>query len=66
MKKIFVDVLGRKKLLVYGYLLDACVNILCGLSQSFTPIMIFKFFGGFMWVFIYFSYIFNIIITLCE
>ena len=47
-KKIFVDVLGRKKLLVYGYLLDGVVNILCGLSQSFVPIMIFKFFGGFM------------------
>ncbi|KAL7023272.1 hypothetical protein ACKWTF_012542 [Chironomus riparius] len=42
------DVLGRKKLLVYGYLLDGVVNILCGFSQSFIPIMIFKFFGGFI------------------
>lgn len=57
-KKIFVDVLGRKKLLVYGYLLDGIVNILCGLSQSFIPIMIFKFFGGFMWVFFWFVVIF--------
>jgi predicted MFS family arabinose efflux permease len=47
-KKIIADVLGRKKLLVYGYLLDGFFNILCGLSQSFVAIMIFKFITGFM------------------
>ncbi|KAG5672794.1 hypothetical protein PVAND_002887 [Polypedilum vanderplanki] len=42
------DVLGRKKLMVYGYLLDGFFNILCGLSQSFIAIMIFKFITGFI------------------
>jgi MFS transporter, VNT family, synaptic vesicle glycoprotein 2 len=42
------DVLGRKKLLVYGYLLDAMFNILCAFSQSFLAILVFKFMGGFV------------------
>lgn len=42
------DILGRKKLLIYGYLLGGVVNIMCSLSQSFIAIMIFKFIGGFM------------------
>lgn len=44
------DILGRKKLLVYGYLLDGFFNILCAFSTSFVAISIFKFIGGFMWV----------------
>ncbi|CAO1431496.1 unnamed protein product [Diamesa tonsa] len=42
------DILGRKKLLIFGYLLDGVVNIMCSLSQSFMAIMIFKFIGGFI------------------
>ncbi|CAO1425766.1 unnamed protein product [Diamesa serratosioi] len=42
------DILGRKKLLIFGYLLDGVVNIMCSLSQSFVAIMIFKFIGGFI------------------
>jgi MFS transporter, VNT family, synaptic vesicle glycoprotein 2 len=42
------DVLGRKKLLVYGYLLDAMFSIMCALSQSLIAILVFKFMGGFM------------------
>lgn len=41
------DVLGRKKLLVYGYLLDGVFNILCAISPSFIAISVFKFLGGF-------------------
>lgn len=44
------DVLGRKMLLVYGYLLDAMFNICSAFSQSFVAILVFKFMGGFMWV----------------
>jgi hypothetical protein len=44
------DVLGRKKLLVCGYLLDGLCNICCALSQSYAAILVFKFAGGFMWV----------------
>lgn len=43
------DILGRKKLLVYGYLLDGLANIWSAFSQSFASIMTFKFIGGFMW-----------------
>lgn len=42
------DTLGRKKLLVCGYLLDAAVNIFVSFSQSKISIMIFKFFSGFV------------------
>ena len=42
------DVLGRKKLLVYGFFLDAAFNILVAFSQNRLAIMIFKFMGGFM------------------
>ncbi|XP_015840824.1 synaptic vesicle glycoprotein 2B-like isoform X1 [Tribolium castaneum] len=42
------DTLGRKKLMVVGYLLDACFVILSSFSQNFTLLLIFKFFGGFI------------------
>lgn len=44
------DTLGRKKLLVFGYLTDAALNIMCSLSQSVIAIMVFKFMGGFVLV----------------
>ncbi|CAH1126950.1 unnamed protein product [Ceutorhynchus assimilis] len=40
------DTLGRKKLLVTGYLLDGLFVLLSASSQSFTMLMISKFFGG--------------------
>uniref|UniRef100_A0A1Q3FPY0 Putative synaptic vesicle protein sv2 n=1 Tax=Culex tarsalis TaxID=7177 RepID=A0A1Q3FPY0_CULTA len=42
------DTYGRKRLLVYGFLLDATFNVLCATSQSVLAIMIFKFMGGFI------------------
>lgn len=42
------DTYGRKRLLVYGFLLDATFNVLCATSQSVVAIMIFKFMGGFI------------------
>ena len=42
------DVLGRKKILVYGLLIDGILNILSGLSQSFWQLAVFKFMSGFM------------------
>lgn len=42
------DTLGRKKLLVIGFLLDAFFVIMSASSQSFTLLMIAKFLGGFM------------------
>jgi MFS family permease len=42
------DVLGRKKLLAYGYILNGFFNILCSFSQSYGVILVFKFIGGFM------------------
>uniref|UniRef100_A0A336JYS3 CSON002395 protein n=1 Tax=Culicoides sonorensis TaxID=179676 RepID=A0A336JYS3_CULSO len=44
----FSDTLGRKKLLVLGYFLDACINVFVTFSQSKISIMIFKFFSGFV------------------
>lgn len=42
------DTKGRKKLLIYGFLLDV-VCVICGaISQSRIQLMIAKFFGGFM------------------
>ncbi|XP_058813071.1 synaptic vesicle glycoprotein 2B-like isoform X2 [Topomyia yanbarensis] len=42
------DTYGRKRLLVYGYFLDAAFNVLCAISQNVAAIMIFKFMGGFI------------------
>lgn len=42
------DTYGRKRLLVYGFLLDATFNVLCATSQSVVAIMVFKFMGGFI------------------
>lgn len=42
------DTLGRKKLLITGYFLDAMFVMLSATSQTFTLLMVSKFFGGFM------------------
>jgi VNT family MFS transporter (synaptic vesicle glycoprotein 2) len=42
------DVLGRKKLMIFGFLSDFCFNLMCASSNSFTAIVIFKFIGGLM------------------
>lgn len=42
------DMYGRKRLLIYGFLLDGTFNILCATSQNVVAIMIFKFMGGFI------------------
>lgn len=44
------DTLGRKKLLIIGYYLDAVMVLCSGLSQSFEMLASFKYFGGFMLV----------------
>lgn len=44
------DTLGRKKLLVVGYFLDAIFVMCSGFSQSFEMLITFKFLGGFMYV----------------
>ncbi|XP_018562409.1 synaptic vesicle glycoprotein 2B-like [Anoplophora glabripennis] len=40
------DTLGRRKLLIGGYLLDALFVFISAFTQSFIPLMICKFFGG--------------------
>lgn len=45
------DTLGRKKLLVIGYFLDAAMVLCSAFSQTFEMLAIFKYFGGFMFVF---------------
>lgn len=42
------DAIGRKKLIVYVYILDGILVILCGLSQQYLPLVILKFLGGFV------------------
>lgn len=42
------DILGRRKLLVYGYLLDAVCVLMCSLTQNVWTLMVFKYLGGFM------------------
>ncbi|XP_055584683.1 synaptic vesicle glycoprotein 2C-like [Uranotaenia lowii] len=42
------DSYGRKQLLIYGFFLDATLNLLCASSQTVLAIMIFKFMGGFV------------------
>lgn len=44
------DVLGRRNILMYGYLLTGFFNFLGGLSQNFWSLIIAKFCSGFMWV----------------
>ncbi|CAG9839479.1 unnamed protein product [Diabrotica balteata] len=43
-----LDVYGRQKLMMIGYLLAASFNFLGSLSQSFEMLLICKFFGGFI------------------
>ncbi|XP_066138213.1 synaptic vesicle glycoprotein 2B-like isoform X2 [Euwallacea fornicatus] len=42
------DTFGRKKLLIAGYCFDALFVLLSSSSQSFTMLMVSKFFGGFI------------------
>lgn len=42
------DTLGRKKLLVYGYLVDGLFNVGVTLSQTKMMMMVFKYFSGFV------------------
>lgn len=42
------DVLGRRKILVYGYLATFVFDVLAGLSQNFWSLIFAKFWGGFM------------------
>ncbi|KAJ8881791.1 hypothetical protein PR048_018277 [Dryococelus australis] len=42
------DSLGRQKLLVIGFFLDALFNILSSLSQSFSILVVFRFICGFI------------------
>lgn len=44
------DTLGRKKLLVFGYLTDAFFVVLAGVSQSYGLLLFAKFMNGFMLV----------------
>lgn len=49
------DTLGRKKLLVIGYFLDAAMVLCSAFSQTFEMLAIFKYLGGFMFVFHFIS-----------
>ena len=42
------DTMGRKKILVYGLILDGIMLAMCGLSQNVTQLLIFKFLDGFL------------------
>ncbi|KAJ6639914.1 Synaptic vesicle glycoprotein 2A, partial [Pseudolycoriella hygida] len=42
------DKLGRRKLLIYGYLLDTICVFMCALSQNVWSLIFFKFMGGFI------------------
>ncbi|KAJ8977732.1 hypothetical protein NQ317_019407 [Molorchus minor] len=42
------DSLGRKKIMIYGYLLNGCFVIVASVSPNITVLMISKFFGGFI------------------
>lgn len=44
----FSDTLGRKRLLVIGFALDALFSIIVGLSQNFTVLLVAKLFSGFI------------------
>lgn len=45
-----IDVFGRRRIMVYGYLIDAICVFVAGMSQNLTMLIIAKFFGGFMLV----------------
>ncbi|KAB0802061.1 hypothetical protein PPYR_04247 [Photinus pyralis] len=42
------DTLGRKKLMIYAFIFDGFVVIMCAFSKSFTYLTIVKFFEGFI------------------
>lgn len=42
------DTLGRKKILVFGYLTDAIFVIIAGLAQTYGMLLTAKFFTGLM------------------
>lgn len=42
------DTLGRKKIMVYGYLLDAFFVFLAGISQTYELLLFSKFMNGFV------------------
>lgn len=42
------DILGRRKILMYGYLTTFVFDVFTGLSQNFWSLIIAKFGGGFM------------------
>ncbi|CAH1176294.1 unnamed protein product [Phaedon cochleariae] len=42
------DILGRKRVMVYGYLMDWCCMIMASFSQSFAIMLTAKFLGGFI------------------
>nr|CAD7414189.1 unnamed protein product [Timema cristinae] len=44
------DTLGRQKLLVVGFFLDATCGFISSLSQNFGVLVVFRFFSGFMYV----------------
>lgn len=46
------DTLGRRKLLIVGYLLDALVVLCSAFSQTFEMLAIFKYLGGFVYVYL--------------
>lgn len=42
------DTIGRRKVLIYGYLIDAVCVLCSSLTQNFEMLVAFKFLGGFM------------------
>lgn len=42
------DKLGRRKLLIYGFLFDSICVLMCALSQNVWTLIFFKFMGGLM------------------
>ncbi|KAJ8928319.1 hypothetical protein NQ314_019131 [Rhamnusium bicolor] len=42
------DVTGRKRIMVYGYLLDGFFVLMASSSQNFSMLLVAKFFGGFI------------------
>lgn len=43
------DILGRRKLLIYGLFLDSLCMIASAMSQNAWQLMLFKYLGGFMY-----------------
>lgn len=42
------DILGRRKLLVYGNILDSACMLMCSMTQNVWLLMFFKYLGGIM------------------